>query len=92
MTVIELDLSELGHFRATKLGHDVMNGELVQYTVKKGTWFGSFPDDGTEFSFVGCTVSPGFEFEDFELGSRGRLIEEFPDAIEVITKLTEGLP
>ena len=43
-------------------------GEVVQYVVKAGTWFGSFPNEGTEYSFVGCTVSPGFEFEDFELG------------------------
>jgi len=35
----------------------------VQYVVKAGTWFGSFPNEGTPYSLVGCTVAPGFAFE-----------------------------
>ena len=40
------------------------------------------------FSFVGCTVAPGFEFRDFELGEKERLLADFPLAEEVIHKLT----
>ena len=89
MTVVEL---KDGAAKSTTLGQDILNGQLVQYTVKAGTWFGSFPNEGSQFSFVGCTVSPGFEFEDFELGSRVKLLEEFPGAKDLVTKLTEGLP
>ena len=80
--------------RCTTLGQDVLRGELVQYTVRAGTWFGSFPNEGTDYSFVGCTVSPGFEFRDFELGSRAKLLREFPNIKNraLISKLTEGLP
>ena len=56
MTVIELDINEEKGYRATVLGSDISKGELVQYTVKAGVWFGSFPNEGSEFSFVGCTV------------------------------------
>jgi predicted cupin superfamily sugar epimerase len=95
ISVIELD-EATGGFRRTILGHDILKGESVQYTCKAGTWFGSFPNapvsDEDAFSLVGCTVSPGFEFEDFQLGSRSKLLEQFPNATEIVEKLTEGLP
>jgi len=92
------------HHKATILGQDIAHGQMVQYTVKAGTWFGCYPleheqDAGGDgegskevYSFVGCTVAPGFEFSDFELASRAALLAEFPQAHEVIVKLTEGLP
>lgn len=90
MTVIELDNCDPKGYRATVLGSNVNNGELVQYTVKAGIWFGSFPNEGSEYSFVGCTVAPGFEFEDFELGSYDSLSKEFPNAKEMIKKMTRS--
>lgn len=60
--------------------------------VKAGTWFGCFPSSGVEYSLVGCTVAPGFQFEDFELGSRATLLKEFPAASDLVEKLTVGLP
>ena len=44
------------------------------------------------YSFVGCTVAPGFEFSDFELASQRLLLEQFPLAADVISRLTRGLP
>jgi len=44
------------------------------------------------YSFVGCTVAPGFEFEDFEMGSRKKLVGEYGEVEEEIVRLTEGLP
>jgi len=91
MTVLELDPAD-GTLRKTVLGQDVMAGELVQYTVEAGTWFGSYPNPGSAFSFVGCTVCPGFDFQDFELASRQALSDQFPQHAEDIAMLTEGLP
>ena len=90
MTVVEI--SEEGVLKETILGPNVLKNEVVQYTVKANTWFGSFPNDGTEFSFVGCTVAPGFDFQDFELASRSKLVERFPNHAEAIHRLTVGLP
>ncbi len=89
MTVIELDNTDPKGYRATILGSNVLKGELVQYTVKAGVWFGSFPNEGSEYSFVGCTVAPGFEFEDFEMGNAAFLCREFPNATEIIQKMTK---
>lgn len=117
VTVVELD-PETGAAKSTIVGNNILAGEVVQYVVKAGIWFGSYPNtpdssnvnsDGTvghqghfdkpssmsecDFSFVGCTVSPGFEFSAFELGSCAKLIAEYSLAVDdVIKKLTVGLP
>lgn len=99
ITVLEL-INETGGYKTTVLGPNISAGEVVQYVVKGGTWFGSYPNLDTNderdslYSFVGCTVSPGFEFSDFELGSNAQLIADFPKAAAdgVIDKLTVGLP
>jgi len=36
--------------------------------IKKGKWFAAEVEDKNSFSLAGCTMSPGFEYEDFELG------------------------
>ena len=90
MTVLEIH--DDGTLTKTILGHDATAGEKLQHVVKRGTWFGSYPNDGTDYSFVGCTVSPGFSFEDFELASRQKLTEQFPQHEQEIRRLTEGLP
>jgi len=89
MTVVEL----VGDGACTTvLGPLGMGPYVQQHVVKAGTWFGSFPNPGSSFSLVGCTVAPGFEFDDFELASHAKLVEEFPKAETLISKLTVGLP
>lgn len=92
MSIIELIPDTPLMYRETILGQNIMNGEVQQHVVKGDTWFGCFPAVDTAFSFVGCTVSPGFDFLDFELGSESKLIRDFPNASDIIVKLTKGLP
>ncbi|HJY63685.1 MAG TPA: cupin domain-containing protein [Ignavibacteria bacterium] len=40
------------------------------------------------FALVGCTVSPGFHFDDFEMGEREKLISLYPQHKSIITKFT----
>lgn len=75
-----------------RLSRSVGGARLCPRPRAAGTWFGSFPNADSAFSFVGCTVAPGFDFADFELGSRAALLAEFPEAEELVVKLTEGLP
>ena len=71
------------------LGNDLSRGDKPQFLVPPDTWFGSYPLDETEYGLVGCTVSPGFEFEDFELADREYLLSIFPPSChEMIRKLT----
>ncbi len=62
------------------LGQDIGAGQLLQYVVPAGVWFGATPCAGTDFSFVGCTVAPGFDFADFEMGKRESLESAYPKA------------
>jgi predicted cupin superfamily sugar epimerase len=69
-----------------KLGADPSNGEVLQVVVPANHWFG-----GTtlgDYTLVSCTVAPGFDFQDFELGDREQLLKEFPGQSDIIIKLT----
>ena len=59
-----------------------------QIAIEKHCWFAAEVEDKKSFSLFGCTVSPGFEFEDFELGKREFLIKKFPQHNTLIKKLT----
>lgn len=65
LEIIELD-SE-GKEIVTRLGKDLTNGEVLQHVVPANTWFGARLAPESEFCLVGCQVSPGFDFKDFEL-------------------------
>jgi predicted cupin superfamily sugar epimerase len=82
--VIDVD----GNFEIIKLGNNYINGESFQAVVKAGSWFASAPNDNESFSFVGCTVAPGFDFLDFELAERDNLIGLFPQHKNLITSFT----
>ncbi|MBI2981843.1 MAG: cupin domain-containing protein [Deltaproteobacteria bacterium] len=43
-----------------RLGQDILAGEKVQHVVPAGCWFGGYSAEESRFSFVGCTVAPGF--------------------------------
>jgi len=53
-----------------------------------GDWFAARPAPGTDFALVGCTVSPGFDFADFQLAQREELAAQFPAHRELIHQLT----
>ncbi|MBI5298735.1 MAG: cupin domain-containing protein [Deltaproteobacteria bacterium] len=63
--------------------------QKVQHVVPEGYWFGAYSNSGSRYSFVGCTVAPGFDFADFEMGKRPELLKQFPKAKEVIEFLTD---
>jgi uncharacterized protein len=77
--------------------HQHHQPQLLQYVVKGGTWFASYPiiakGDTESYTLVGCTVSPGFEFSDFELGGSRMLNKSFQaaGATGIIDCLTIGL-
>lgn len=78
-----------GRAQEVVLGPDFRKGQWLQHVVLAGCWFGSYPQDGSSYSFVGCTVAPGFDFADFEMGKREDLLRQFPQAEESILRLTD---
>ncbi len=76
-----------GNLTITRLGNDIINGDTFQFVVPANCWFASEPAEQTNFSFVGCTVAPGFDFTDFELAKADELIAEFPAHVSIIKRL-----
>ena len=71
------------------LGSNHSGGETFQCIVPAGCWFGAeLPGEG--YSLVGCTVAPGFDFADFEMGDRDDLLKEFPNHREIIQRFTKN--
>jgi hypothetical protein len=70
------------------LGKKTEKGELFQAVIKKNTWFAAEVVNKKSFALVGCTVSPGFNFSDFELAERKILSKQFPGLRDLIFKFT----
>lgn len=77
-----------GRLMKIKVGRNPDNDETLQIVIPKGFWFAAEVVDKNSFSLIGCTVSPGFDFEDFELGSKKYLIAKYPQHKVLIDRLT----
>ncbi len=88
-SVLELNvLSIEGVLEKYLLGRELEKGELLQVTIPRNHWFGARVLDRNGFALLGCTVAPGFHFDDFELADREELLEQFPAHSEIIRELT----
>jgi predicted cupin superfamily sugar epimerase/mannose-6-phosphate isomerase-like protein (cupin superfamily) len=81
-----------GHGRKITIGPDALAGEFPQFTVPRGVWQGAAPNAAAAgtYSFAGTQLSPGFEFDDFEIGYRDALQREFPQFSGDIERLTRA--
>lgn len=83
-----VEITTAGLLKETVLHNDIANGATPQYMVPAGNWFASEVLGREGYALVGCTVSPGFDFQDFELADRAALIAEYPDYSELINRFT----
>jgi len=81
-------ITQDGTYNKTVIGRDFDLGQVPQFVVPSRSWFAATVINPDDYSLIGCTVSPGFDFRDFELPSRGDLISQFPQHKEIISKLT----
>ncbi|WP_299552108.1 cupin domain-containing protein [Seonamhaeicola sp.] len=81
-------ISDSGEYSSVIIGNAIEKGEVPQFTVSARDWFASEVTENGDYTLVGCTVSPGFDFRDFEMPERDFLISKFPQHSEIITKLT----
>jgi uncharacterized protein len=96
-TGVPLDLFTLRHTpsgpeaRVTRLGANVLAGEVPQAVVEAHVFQGARPV-APGFSLCGCTVAPGFDFSDFEISNRDALLALFPSLEAEILALTRENP
>lgn len=89
--VEQLQLSADGSGRVLLLGPDLRAGQRPQLLVPGGTWQGARlrPGGHHGFALLGTTMSPGFEFADYEAGDREALTKTYPafrPQIEALTR------
>lgn len=70
------------------IGNNYDKGEVPQFTVPAQHYFAAEVVKDNGYAFVGCTVSPGFDFRDFQLPERDKLKLLFPKHGDIITRLT----
>ncbi|MGW7577360.1 cupin domain-containing protein [Streptomyces sp. NPDC054765] len=76
-----------GTARTVTLGPDVLGGQHVQFTVPAGTWMAAEVAAGGSWTLFGCTMAPGFTFEDYEHGDAAELAARYPREAARITAL-----
>lgn len=72
------ELNAVGELITHILGNDLEAGQSFQVLIPAGSWFGSRCQTPGAFSLAGCTVAPGFDFEDFELANKQFMKDNFP--------------
>ena len=77
-----------GNYSQIKLGKNLDDGEVFQAVVPHDSWFGANLQVPDSFALVGCTVAPGFDFDDLEIAKRDVLVNLFPEHRQIIEQLT----
>jgi len=81
-------LTKSGEYKSILLGDTTGKNPTFQLVINQGDWFASEVSQPNSYSLIGCTVSPGFDFTDFELATAKELINQYPDYQRLITRLS----
>ena len=79
-----------GRGKRVLIGTDIESGMAPQLVVPHGVWQGARLVGGGKLALLGCTVSPGFDYADYESGSRRFLGEAYPEYRDLICALTRS--
>ncbi len=77
-----------GSHRVVTIGADIEREMRPQVVVPRSVWQGTRLLPGGKVALLGCTVSPGFEYEDYESGVRADLVSKYPAVSDLIVDLT----
>ncbi len=73
------------HLYLLGVGTGVLDSSNPQIVVPRSTWQAAEPE--RDAVLCGCTVAPGFDFADFEMGRVEDLTREFPEQKALILRL-----
>ena len=88
-SVVMLQLHADGKSQTVTLGHDLAAGHEPQVVVRGGIWQGCRLAPGGQWALLGTTMSPGFDYADYETGGREELVAEYPGVAEMIRQYTK---
>lgn len=87
--LIIYEIEKSGKLTRHLLGTDPDKGQQLFTYIKAGSWFGAVLNGNSEYALVGCTVSPGFDYADFEMAERNKILTDYPQHAEIINLLTK---
>lgn len=76
-----------GAYSYKDIGAALESDQHFQVIIPRHSWFAAEVISG-DYILVGCTVAPGFEFEDFVLAKRDELTSEQPALGSLIERFT----
>ena len=82
--VIMLQLLPDGNTQTITIGNDLAAGHQPQVVVRGGVWQGSRLAPGGKWALMGTTMSPGFDYADYENAEAGPLVAKYPGVAERI--------
>jgi predicted cupin superfamily sugar epimerase len=83
-------LHSSGAYQVKKLcahGTDI----CFQWVVPAGVWFAVSSEGSLGYSFTGCSLAPGFDFDDFELADASDLQSQFPAHQKIIDQFKRSI-
>lgn len=83
-----LQLHPDGKTAMVTLGQDIAAGQEPQVVVRGNVWQGLRLVEGGRWALLGTTMSPGFDYADYETGKREELAAQYPTAAEEIGRYT----
>jgi uncharacterized protein len=83
LTLYAMDSERLSQIKMGK-----SKGQTPQVAVRANTWFAASLNNKESYCLLGCTVSPGFDHRDWELGSRSELVKRYPQHRKIIERYT----
>lgn len=87
--LVTLLLTPDGLSEVVTLGHDLLAGQVPQLVIPAGVWQGSVRGNGPHgFTLIGATMAPGFDYADYERGTRDALTAGWPTRAADITART----
>ena len=89
--VLHLHLLDAEGYRCVELGPDICKGQRPQFVVPAGCWQAA-EVTAPGYALCGCTVSPGFDFRDFEMATPWVLAEQFPNHSSNVGRLIRPTP
>jgi hypothetical protein len=81
---VMLQLHPDGEVQTVTLGHDLAAGHQPQVVVRGSVWQGCKLAPGGAWALMGTTMSPGFDYADYETGMRDELVAQYPDVADKI--------
>lgn len=86
LTLYVIDGGRDGKLSKVRMGRS--KRETLQAVLKAGSWFAASVNDPKSYCLLGCTVCPGFDYRDWELGKQEELVKMFPQHKTIIERYT----